>query len=295
MADGTARSYNWINLALMPAYIVRPVLLVAGVAALHVAGVKLSATTVLGALAAAAWLSVLLQMFQLDRGLRKVVPRGPKRYEVKRWLITALPMTLVWALYTLLTSTDILVLKHFRPAHEVAHYFAAAKLLALISMIYFAVAASAAHRFTTYHVAGDRDGLAAFAASTVRWIFWLSLALTLVILAGGKPLLMLFGDEYVAAQPVMAILAVGMLARASVGPTERLLTMLGHQRVCAYAYIAAFAFNLGACILLVPEYGTIGAAIATAGGFVVESIALFIIAKRGLGLHMFVWRPGSVR
>jgi O-antigen/teichoic acid export membrane protein len=71
--------------------------------------------------------------------------------------------------------------------------------------------------------------------------------------------------------------------------------MLGHQRVCAYAYIAAFAFNLGACILLVPEYGTIGAAIATAGGFVVESIALFIIAKRGLGLHMFVWRPGSVR
>jgi O-antigen/teichoic acid export membrane protein len=295
MADGTARSYNWINLALMPAYIVRPVLLVAGVAALHVAGVKLSATTVLGALAAAAWLSMLLQMFQLDRGLRKVVPRGPKRYEVKRWLITALPMTLVWALYTLLTSTDILVLKHFRPAHEVAHYFAAAKLLALISMIYFAVAASAAHRFTTYHVAGDRDGLANFAASTVRWIFWLSLALTLVILAGGKPLLMLFGDEYVAAQPVMAILAIGMLARASVGPAERLLTMLGHQRVCAYAYIAAFAFNLGACILLVPEYGTIGAAIATAGGFVVESIALFIIAKRGLGLHMFVWRPGSVR
>jgi O-antigen/teichoic acid export membrane protein len=204
-------------------------------------------------------------------------------------------MTLVWALYTLLTSTDILVLKHFRPAHEVAHYFAAAKLLALISMIYFAVAASAAHRFTTYHVAGDRDGLANFAASTVRWIFWLSLALTLVILAGGKPLLLLFGDEYVAAQPVMVILAVGMLARASVGPAERLLGMLGHQRVCAYAYVAAFTFNLGACLLLAPRYGTIGAAIATAGGFVVESIALFIIAKRSLGLHMFIWHPAGVR
>jgi hypothetical protein len=27
----------------------------------------------------------------------------------------------------------------------------------------------------------------------------------------------------------------------------------------------------------------------------VESIALFIIAKHSLGLHMFVWRPGSVR
>jgi O-antigen/teichoic acid export membrane protein len=295
MADGTARSYNWINLALMPAYIVRPVLLVAGVAALHFSGAPMNATTVLGVLAAAAWLSVALQMLQLDRRLRKIVPRGPKRYEVRRWLTTALPMILVWGLYTLLTSTDILVLKHYRPAYEVAHYFAAAKLLALISMIYFAVAASAAHRFTTYHVAGDRDGLAAFAASTVRWIFWLSLGLNLVILAGGAPLLMLFGPDYVAAQPVMAILSVGLLARASVGPAERLLTMLGHQRVCAVAYVAAFAFNFGVCILLVPHYGLIGAAVATAGGFVVESIALFIIARRSLGLHMFIWRPRGVQ
>src|ERR1044071_4395819 len=105
---------------------------------------------------------------------------------------------------------------------------------------------------------------------------------------------MRFGPEYVVAQPVMMILAVGMMARASVGPAERLLTMLGHQRICAWAYVAAFAFNLGVCILLVPDYGAIGAAIATAGGFVIESVALFVIARRALGLHMFIWRPGGV-
>jgi O-antigen/teichoic acid export membrane protein len=162
-------------------------------------------------------------------------------------------------------------------------------------MIYFAVAASAAHRFTTYHVAGDREGLAAFAASTVRWVFWLSFAFTLVILALGEPLLSLFGPDYAASQPLMVILSVGMLARASVGPAERLLNMLGHQHACSYAYIAAFTVNLGGCLLLAPHYGAYGAAIATAGGFVVESIALFIIAKRSLGLHMFIWRPRSVR
>jgi O-antigen/teichoic acid export membrane protein len=57
--------------------------------------------------------------------------------------------------------------------------------------------------------------------------------------------------------------------------------------------VAAFAFNLGSCLLLAPAYGAIGAAVATAGGFVVESILLFAIAKRGLGLHMFVWGPRS--
>jgi O-antigen/teichoic acid export membrane protein len=295
MADGAARSYNWINLALLPAYVVRPLLLIAGIAALRVAGFELNATVALGVLAAAAWISVILQMLQLDRRLHRIVPAGPKRYELKRWVTTAVPMIFVWGLYTLLTSTDILVLKHFRSADEVAHYFAAAKLLALISMIYFAVAASAAHRFTTYHVAGDREGLAAFAASTVRWVFWLSFAFTLVILALGEPLLSLFGPDYAASQPLMVILSVGMLARASVGPAERLLNMLGHQHACSYAYIAAFTVNLGGCLLLAPHYGAYGAAIATAGGFVVESIALFIIAKRSLGLHMFIWRPRSVR
>jgi O-antigen/teichoic acid export membrane protein len=107
----------------------------------------------------------------------------------------------------------------------------------------------------------------------------------------GQPVLMLFGEDFVSGYPVMAILTIGMLARASVGPAERLLSMLGYQRACAFVYVAAFAFNLGTCLLLAPAYGALGAAAATAGGFVIESALLFTIAKRGLGLHMFIWRP----
>ena len=58
----------------------------------------------------------------------------------------------------LLTYTDVLVLRQFRPPEEVAHYYAAAKTLALVAFIYFSVAAAVAHRFAAYHVAGDRDG-----------------------------------------------------------------------------------------------------------------------------------------
>jgi len=194
-------------------------------------------------------------------------------------------------MYTLLTSTDILVLKQFRPADEVAHYYAAAKTLALLGIIQFAVAAAAAHRFTAHHVAGDRAGLAAFAAETVRWVFWPSLAATLVMLALGKFVLMLFGESFVAGYPVMAILAVGLMARASVGPAERLLNMLGQQRICAVAYAAAFTVNLVGSLVLAPTYGATGVACATAAAFVVESSLLFVIARRKLGLTMFVWRP----
>jgi O-antigen/teichoic acid export membrane protein len=291
MIDGLARSYDWINVALMPAYVIRPLLFLTGLVGLHVAGAPMDATSVMGLVAVAGWCAALTQLIQLHRKLKTVVAPGPKRYEIKHWLGTALPIILVWGLYTLLTSTDVLLLKQFRPEAEVAHYYAAAKVLALVSIIYFAVAAATAHRFTDYHVAGDRDGLVQFTASTVRWVFWPSLALSILIMALGWPLLMLFGPDFVAGYPVLLILAVGMIARASVGPAERLLTVLGYQRACAVAYTVAFAFDIGACLLLAPVYGAEGAAMATAGAFVVESALLFVIAKRGLGLHLFIWRP----
>lgn len=293
MMDGVARAYNWITLALLSPYVVRPVLMIAAVAVLHFADVTLDAATVMGVLAAAIWLTALIQLLQLERRLGAFVTPGPKTYDIRLWLSTSLPILLVWGMYTLLTSTDILVLKQFRPAEEVGHYYAAAKTLALVSIIYFAVAATSAHRFTAYHASGDREGLAAFAAATVRWVFWPSLAACLLVIALGQPLLMLFGPSFVSGYPIMVILAIGQLARASIGPAERLLNMLGQQRICALAYAAAFAFNIVACLLLAPAYGGVGAACATTGAFMVETGLLFLIAKQRLGLHMFVWRPRS--
>ena len=291
MLDAQARSYDWINLALVPAYIARPLLIIGIVAALHFSGRTIDAATVAGVLAASVWLMALVQLVQLRRHLNAEVPAGPRRYDLRQWLNTALPILLVWGMYTLLTSTDILVLKQFRPANEVAHYYAAAKTLALISIIQFAVAAAAGHQFTAHHVAGDREGLATFAADTVRWVFWPSLAGALVILALGKFVLMLFGAGFAAGYPFMAILAIGLMARASVGPAERLLNMLGQQRICAVAYAAAFAVNLVGCVALAPAYGGIGVASATTAAFIVELSLLLLITRRRLGLTMFVWRP----
>jgi O-antigen/teichoic acid export membrane protein len=290
MFDAVARSYNWINVALLPPYVVRPLLLVAGVAAARAAGFAMDAVTVTGALALATWLSALFQLAMLERRLVTVVPPGGKAYDARLWLNTALPIVLVWGMYTLLTSTDVIVLKIFQPAEEVAHYYAAAKTLALVSIIQYAVAAASAHRFTAYHIAGDRAGLVAFAAGTVRWVFWPSLAGCLLMLLLGKPVLTLFGAGFGDGYPVIVALAIGQFARACVGPAERLLNVLGQQRTCALAYAAAFAVNLVGCFMLAPSFGGIGVASATAGAFVVESALLFVIARRRLGLHMFIWR-----
>ncbi len=293
MLDGIARSYNWIALGLMPHSLLRPIVLLALIAAIYAAGYPVNAVTAMLALAVAVWTTTLAQLIVLHRKLVATVEHGPKTYDVKAWVATALPLITVWGCYTLLTTTDVLVLQQFRPADEVAHYYAASKTLTLVTFVYFAVAASAAHRFAAYHVAGDREKLAALVSSTVRWIFWPSLAATALILTLGKPLLWLFGPEFTEAYPVMFVLAIGLMARAAIGPGERLVTMAGQQRICALAYAAAFAVNLAGCVLLAGPHGGLGVAMATSAAFVVESILMYAIAKRRLGLRLFVWRPGQ--
>jgi O-antigen/teichoic acid export membrane protein len=79
------------------------------------------------------------------------------------------------------------------------------------------------------------------------------------------------------------------LARSAVGPVERLLNMLGEQRICAAVYAAAFAINLVLCVVLIPRIGVEGAAVATSTALIVESILLFIVTRRRLGFHVFIW------
>jgi O-antigen/teichoic acid export membrane protein len=85
------------------------------------------------------------------------------------------------------------------------------------------------------------------------------------------------------------------MARAAVGPAERLVNMLGEQRICAVVYAVAFALNVGACIALAPRYGGMGAACATASAMVLESALLYVVARRKLHLRMLIWRPGAER
>ena len=106
---------------------------------------------------------------------RTRIERGPKAYDIKHWLATALPILMAEGFYLMLANADVLMLQQFRSPEEVAVYYAAAKTLALVSFVHFAIAATTAHRFSAYHANGDREGLADFLRQSIRWTFWPSL------------------------------------------------------------------------------------------------------------------------
>jgi O-antigen/teichoic acid export membrane protein len=287
--DGIARSYDWMRLGLMPQFIIRQALIIGFTAGAFVLGVGLDATAAMLASAAAVWVAMIGQMIVLNRRIKATVEPGPKVYDPRGWLATSLPILLVEGFYLLLTYTDVLMLQQFRSSEEVGIYFAVVKTLALVTFIHYAMSATTAHRFTEYHAAGDHKRLAAYVAYSIKWTFWPSLAATAVLLAMGKPLLWLFGPQFVDGYGIMFVAAIGLVVRAAIGPVERLLNMVGHQNICALAYALSFLVNLGLCVALIPHFGGYGAAAATSTAMTFETVLLFWIVRRRLGLHVLAF------
>ena len=176
--------------------------------------------------------------------------------------------------------------------HDVAIYYATVKTLALVHFVYFAVKAGVAQRYAQF-THGETGKLDAFARETVAWTFWPSLVMALVVLAIGKPMLALFGEGFDEGYPFLFLLVVGVVARASVGPAESLLTMSGNQNVCAAVYAMTLAINIGLNVVLIPTLGLWGAAVATAVAMTFEAAALSFTVGRKLGsvMTIFAVRP----
>jgi O-antigen/teichoic acid export membrane protein len=288
--DGIARSHDWMRLGLMPQFIVRQTLIIGFTFGLFALGFNLGATVAMIASAGAVWVAMIGQMIVLNRRLASHIEVGPKAYDIRGWLAISLPILLVESFYLLLSYTDVLVLQQFRSSEEVGVYFAVVKTLALVSFIHYAMSATTAHRFAEYNARGDKARLSAYVAHAINWTFWPSLAATIVLLALGKPLLWLFGPQFTTGYDIMFVAAVGLVVRAAIGPVERLLNMLGHQHICALAYALAFVMNVVLCVALVPRFGGHGAAAATSLSLTFETVLLFWIVRRRLGLHVLAVR-----
>lgn len=288
--DGIARGKGWIDIALVPPYILRPLLILLVMVAAFALGLPMTAVTAAGAAIVACWIAGIAQLIALQRRLRDAVPPGRRSYRTGFWLKMSLPMLLLHGFELLMQNTDILVLSLYLTPRDVAVYFAALKTMSLITFIHFAVSAAAANRFSAYNARGDRAALAGFVREAVHWTFWPSLAAAVGLLALGHPLLWLFGPEFTAGYPAMFVLAVGFLLRAAVGPAEHMLAMLGEQSLCAGVLFVSAGLNLALNFLLIPSYGLLGAAAATSASIAAAALLMLVVAKRRLGLDILVWR-----
>jgi O-antigen/teichoic acid export membrane protein len=97
--DGIARSYDWIDLALVPPYVTRHLVMLALMATAFLAGFPTNAETAIAAVVVSFALTVVAQSVALNRRLARTVVAGDGRGEVKAWFAISLPILMVDAFY----------------------------------------------------------------------------------------------------------------------------------------------------------------------------------------------------
>lgn len=291
--EGTARAFGWVSLAYLPAYILRPlgIIMIGGLVYLTL-GELTGLQAVAGAFCAAI-LTLAGQRFLLHRSIAATVPKAKPVRHTKHWILASLPMLLTEGLYLVLLNSDIVLLGVFVDPDKVGVYFAATRIVNLVTFIYFAVAALAVPKFSELYAKDEKGELQHFVHNIIQWIFWPTLAAAAFILLFGRLALGFFGDGFEDGYVLLAILMIGFLARASTGPVEYLLNMTGHQNATAATYAGAAVLNIMLNLVLVPIYGLEGAAMATACSLVFASFWLFISVRQRLGISAFVFSFGQ--
>lgn len=287
--DGIGRGHGWMGAALMPPYILRPLLLLGTMTAAHFAGLPMTGTMAAVAAVVSTWGAGLVQSLSMQRRLRALRRGGPRVYDFPRWLETSLPLLVIGAADILLQNADVFVISRYMDPADVGIYYAAAKTMSLILFVHYAVGSAVANRFAALGATGDRAALAAFVRDAVNWTFWPSLAAAVVILALGMPLLWLFGPQFTSGYPVMFVMVLGFLARSAMGPAEFLLNMVGGERACAMNLAGAAVVDIVLNLILVPRFGLLGAATATAASLVLAAALNRRAAVRCLGLDIAIW------
>ena len=182
------------------------------------------------------------------------------------------PMAISAASFLLMQSFDVLMLKQFENYTVVAIYSVAVKLTLLLSVALASVNAVLAPKIAEDYNRGDKKALAAKIKKSTRLIF-VSTAPAIVILAlGADWILSWFGSAYVAAKTPLLILLLGQAVNTLCGSVGVYLNMTSKQKVFQWIVASALVLNVSLNAYLIPMYGMIGAAWATAASMMAWNI-----------------------
>jgi len=218
-------------------------------------------------------------------------------YDTREILSSLAPLTLVAGMQIIIGKTDILMLRYFRSPEEVAYYNVALQWagLALIARqaVLMVTGPSVARAFQR----GDLASVQRTLTSSARLIFVGALPLGLALLFFGEWIVLVsFGPEYVPAVAALSILVIGRIIQASYGVVIQLAKMAGWESLMFWLVAFAALLNVILNAVLIPGFGTSGAAIASILASFVWKTTLMVLAWRRLGLVSFLFggRPETL-
>jgi len=190
----------------------------------------------------------------------------------------------LWAASTMnliVQWSGVLIAGAFVSSSDIAYLSAAQRTAMLTSFVLMVVNMVVAPRYARLWKENKIDEIQRLAKWSTRGMIVLVLPVVALMLAVPNWIMGLFGDEFVVAGSLLAIMAVGQFVNVATGSVGYLLNMSGHEKDYRRVTLFAGPLTIVMSYALVIHCGVTGAAIATAVGLSLQNIgALFMVKKR---------------
>jgi O-antigen/teichoic acid export membrane protein len=169
-------------------------------------------------------------------------------------------------------QSDKVLIGFYMNARELGIYAVAAAVVAYIPIALQSVNQIFSSTIADLHTRGERQLLGRLYQTLTRWVLAFSLPLVIVIVVFARPLMRIFGADFEVGWLVLIIGAVGQLVNCGVGSVGYLLLMSGNERRLIKVQVVAAVVTVVLSFVLVPRWGIVGAAVASAATTVLTNL-----------------------
>lgn len=232
----------------------------------------------------------LLAGYYLHRELSmgRVLRRLPDRETTRELWSFSWPLAIGASFFLLLSNLDVLMIGYFMDPRSVGLYRAIQPLRQVTTFVLVAFTFLFLPLATEYYNNGELDALDRFYTMTTKWVVAATFPPVLVFtLFAPDVVRAFFGAEYAPAAPALAVLTAGLFVRALVGLNGDMTKAIDRPKIELYSVAAAVVVNVSLNVLLIPQYGIIGAATATVIGYAVYNVLEVAAIYRTVGSHPF--------
>ena len=161
-----------------------------------------------------------------------------------------------------LRRVDVLLVASLAGVRDAAIYTALTRLITLGTIGVQAVQQVAQPKLgELFELQDNRRASIVFRTSTV-WLIAASWPVYLLLAVFAPVLLSVFGVDYVHGSAALAVLCVSQLVTVATGPVDVVLVQMGRSSQSLFNQTVALSLNVVLCVVLIPAYGIMGAAIA---------------------------------
>lgn len=207
------------------------------------------------------------------------------RIKIKRISKVALPLLLASSMLYFKGWLDTLMIGVFMSETDVGIYNIVLKLANIVSLPIVAINTIAAPKFAESYK--NKGKLQEIVSVSTKMIFLFTLPILVITIMFSEEILYIFGNEFIVANNVLIIIAIGSFINAISGSVGYLLQMTGshvaYQNITVIGSVITLVLNL----IFIPVFGLMGAAITSLTVQIIWNGSMVIYIHKKYGIRTY--------